>query len=86
MTRPATQNLQQTVAAQNTKLTVNGIAITSATNSVAGAIQDVTMTVAKIGASTLSVQSDTASVQSAITTFVTAYNSLQSVAAQVDRI
>lgn len=75
----ATQNLQQTAAAQNTKLTVNGIAVTSATNSVAGAIQDVTMTVAKIGASTLSVQKDTASVQGAVTTFVNAYNSLQSV-------
>jgi flagellar hook-associated protein 2 len=76
----ATQNLQQTAAAQNTKLTVNGIAITSATNTVAGAIQDVTMTVAKVGTSTLSVQPDTGSVQSAVTTFVNAYNSLQGVA------
>ena len=80
---PASQTMQQTVAAQNTKLTVNGIAITSATNSVAGAIQDVTMSVSKVGASTLSVQNDTASVQSAISTFVTAYNSLQSVAARL---
>lgn len=79
----ATQNLQQTAAAQNTKLTVNGIAITSATNTVAGAIQDVTMTVAKLGASTLSVQNDTASVQSAVTTFVNAYNSLQNVATRL---
>lgn len=79
----ATQNLQQTAAAQNTKLTVNGIAITSATNSVTGAIQDVTMTVAKVGTSTLSVQKDTGSVQSAVTTFVNAYNSLQNVAKQL---
>ena len=76
----ATQNLQQTAAAKNANLTVDGIAITSASNTVAGAIQDVTMTVAKVGASTLSVQKDSASVQSAISTFVTAYNSLQSVA------
>ncbi len=76
----ATQNLQQTAVAQNTKLTVNGIAITSATNTVAGAIQDVTMTVAKVGASTLSVQNDSASVQSAVTGFVNAYNSLHGVA------
>ena len=74
------QKLEQSAAAQNTKLTVNGIAITSATNSVGGAVQDVTMTVAKIGSSTLSVQKDTASVQSAIGTFVNAYNSLQGVA------
>ncbi|WP_025917141.1 flagellar filament capping protein FliD [Herminiimonas sp. CN] len=80
---PAGLKLQQTAAAQNTELTVNGIAITSATNSVAGAIQDVTMTVSKLGASTLSVQSDTASVQSAVGTFVTAYNNLQGVAKQL---
>lgn len=75
---PAAQ-LQQTATAQNTELTVNGIAITSATKSVEGAIQDVTMTVAKIGTSTLSVQNDTASVQSAVSTFVSAYNNLQSI-------
>ena len=79
----AARNLQQTVAAQNTELTVNGIAVTSATNSVAGAVQDVTMTVSKIGTSTLSVQKDTASVDSAVNTFVKAYNSLQSVAAKL---
>jgi len=79
---PAAQ-LQQTAVAQNTKLTVNGIAITSAGNSVAGAIPDVTMTVAKLGSSTLSVQNDSASVQSAITTFVNAYNSLHNVAKQL---
>lgn len=79
----ATQNLQQTAAAQNTKLTVNGIAVTSATNTVAGAVQDVTMTVAKLGSSTLAVQKDSASVQAAITTFVNAYNSLQGVATKL---
>ena len=52
----------------------------SATNRVVGAVQDVTMTVATLGSSTLSVQKDTASVQSAIGTFVNAYNSLQGVA------
>jgi flagellar hook-associated protein 2 len=78
-----TAQLQQSAAAQNTKLTVNGIAITSATNSVVGAIQDVTMSVSKVGSSTLTVQSDTGSVQSAISTFVTAYNSLQSVASRL---
>ena len=81
---PATaQKLQQTVAAQNTELTVNGIAITSATNSVVGAVQDVTMTVSKIGTSTLSVQKDTASVESAVSAFVKAFNSLQSIAAKL---
>jgi len=80
---PAGQKLQQTVAAQNTEFTVNGIDITSATNTVTGAIQDVTMTVAKLGASTLSVQNDTASVGNAIATFVNAYNNLQGVSKQL---
>ena len=76
----ASKILQQTVAAQNTKLTVNGIAITSATNTVAGAVQDVTMIVTKIGSSTLSVEKDTASTGGAIASFVNAYNTLNSVA------
>ena len=80
---PAGQKLEQTAAAQNAKLTVNGIAITSATNNVAGAIQDVNMTVAKLGTSTLSVQKNTASAGTAIATFVNAYNSLQSVATKL---
>jgi flagellar hook-associated protein 2 len=80
---PATQNLQQTTLAQNTKLTLNGIAVTSATNTVPGAVQDVTMTVAKLGASTLSVKSDTASAETAVAAFVTAYNSLQSIATKL---
>lgn len=75
--------LQQTVIAQNTKLTVNGIAVTSATNSVVGAVQGVTMTVSKIGTSTLAVQKDTGSIESAVSAFVKAYNSLQSVATKL---
>ena len=77
------QQLQQTVVAQNAKLTVNGLNVTSASNSVASAIQGVTMTVVKIGSSTLTAAQDTSSVQSAITTFVSAYNSLQTVSKQL---
>ena len=80
---PAVEQLQQSAIARNTKLTVNGIAITSATNSVVGAIKDVTMSVSKIGTTSVSVQQDSASVQGAITNFVTAYNSLQSVASRL---
>lgn len=79
---PAAQ-LQQTVAAQNAKLTVNGVAITSASNSVVGAVQDVTLSVAKLGSSSLTVANDTASVQVAMTNFVNAYNGLQSVAGKL---
>jgi flagellar hook-associated protein 2 len=75
--------MHETAAALNTKLTVNGIPIISATNTVAGAVQDITMTVAKLGVSTLSVRSDTASAETAVAAFVTAYNSLQNIAAKL---
>lgn len=78
-----TQNMQQTVAAQNASLTVNGIAVTSTTNSVQDAIQGVTMTLASAGASTVAVTKDTASMTTAINAFVSAYNSLHSTASKL---
>lgn len=71
-----TQNMRQTVAAQDAALTVNGLAVTSATNTVAGAVQGVTMTLAAAGATTLSVQRDTGSMTSGVNNFVSAYNRL----------
>jgi flagellar hook-associated protein 2 len=71
-----TQNLTQSGAAQNTELTVNGIAITSATRDVTDAIQGTTLTVAKTGDTTLTVARNTSSVQSAVSGFVQAYNDL----------
>ena len=78
-----TQNMQQTVEAKNAQMTVNGIAVTSASNTVKEAVQGVTMTLSGTGSSTLSLQNNTASVQTAITNFVTAYNSLQTVSKQL---
>lgn len=75
-----TQNLQQTLAAQNAKLTVNGIAVTSATNTVSEAVQGVTMNLLSAGTTSLATQPNTSSVQSAVSDFVNAYNKLQSTA------
>lgn len=75
-----TQNLQQSVAAQNAMLTVNGIAITSASNTVKEAIQGTTLTLVQAGTTGLSMKANTASVKTAINDFVKAYNSLQSTA------
>jgi len=74
------QNLTQTLAAQNAALTVNGIAITSASNSVSEAIQGVTLSLRNITASptTLTVTRDSASINTAATGFVEAYNALAS--------
>jgi len=67
-------NMTQTIAAQNATLNVNGIAISSATNTVTGAIQGVTVNAAKVGSTSLAITRDTASVQTAINSLVTAYN------------
>lgn len=73
-----TQNLTQSVTAQNTNLTVNGIAITSANNTISGAIQGVTLNVAQTGSTSISVAQNTSSIQSAVSSFVAAYNTLNS--------
>jgi flagellar hook-associated protein 2 len=75
-----TQNLKQTSAAQNAKLNVNGIDITSSTNTVKEAIQGATLTLVNTGKTGLSMKENTASVATAINDFVKAYNSLQSTA------
>ena len=75
-----TQNLKQTAAAQNAKLTVNNIAVTSTSNSVTDAIQGTTLTLVQTGKLSLVMKANTTSVKTAITDFVKAYNALQSTA------
>ncbi|MBB3225123.1 flagellar filament capping protein FliD [Pseudoduganella umbonata] len=70
------QKMSQTSAAQDTKLTVNGIAVTSKSNNVGEAIQGVSLTVNQIGASTLAVSRNTAQVKTNVEAFVKAYNDL----------
>ena len=71
------QALRQTAAAADAALTVNGIAVTSPGNTVASAIQGVTLTLAATGSSVVKLERDTASVKAAITDFVSGYNKLQ---------
>lgn len=75
-----TQNLTQTLAAQNANLTVNGIAITSKSNTISGAIQGVTLTLKKTTATpaSLTVARDTTAINTAASGFVDAYNALAS--------
>ncbi|AOZ10205.1 flagellar filament capping protein FliD [Cupriavidus malaysiensis] len=72
------QNMQQVVAGQNAKMTVNNIAIQSASNSVTDAIQGVTLSLSQTGASTVAVKQDTKTIETGVQSFVTAYNNLQS--------
>lgn len=70
------QKLTQTSAAQDTLLTVNGIAVTSASNSVTGSIEGVTLNALKIGSTGISVARDTSTITSNVNSFVKAYNDL----------
>jgi len=70
------QGLTQTSGAQDTKLTMNGIAVTSKTTSVSDAIQGVSLNVASLGSTSLTVSKDTSSVSTSINAFVKAYNTL----------
>ncbi|MCA1861089.1 flagellar filament capping protein FliD [Janthinobacterium lividum] len=71
-----TQNLKQNSAAQNTMFSVNGIAISSSSNSVDTAIEGVTLGISKVGTTSLSVSKDTSTVKTSINAFVKAYNEL----------
>jgi flagellar hook-associated protein 2 len=73
-----TQKMTQTSAGQDAALTLYGVNITSHTNTVADAIPGVTLNLAKIGAATVNVTSDTSGVKTALTAFVKAYNDLNS--------
>ncbi len=70
-------DMQQTVAAEDAALTVNGIDITSQSNRVEGAIQGVTLDLAEVGDSTVVVERDNLAVREAVTGFVDAYNTLR---------
>jgi len=71
-------NMQEQ-AASNATLTINGIAVTSQTNQVEGAIEGVTLNLAKAGgeSGTLKVERDDSAATQAVKDFVTAYNNLQ---------
>ncbi|HZX71648.1 MAG TPA: flagellar filament capping protein FliD [Rhodanobacter sp.] len=61
--------------AQDAKLSLDGIAISSASNSVSGAIDGVTINLAKTGSTQLTVSQDNSVATTALQNFVSAYNS-----------
>lgn len=70
------QQLTQGSVAQDTKLTINGVAVTSPSNNVSEAIQGVTLSALKIGTSTVAVSTDSSGVKTALNNFIKAYNEL----------
>ena len=75
---PAPPAMSQSAAAQDASFTVNGIPITSATNTVTDAIQGVTLKLKSetTTATTLTVARDTAAIEAAAGKFVDGYNAL----------
>ncbi|MEQ1663009.1 MAG: flagellar filament capping protein FliD [Thiobacillus sp.] len=74
------QNLNQTLAAQDASLNVNGIPITSATNAVSEAIQGVTLTLLNptTTPASVAVTRDTKAITESVNSFIDAYNALAS--------
>jgi len=70
--------MTEKVVPQNAQFTVDGIAVTKSSNTVTDAIQGVTLNIAKLGTSQVTVAQDTDTITSNIQAFVTAYNNLNS--------
>lgn len=64
----------QTVGAQDAEVEINSLKITRSTNTISDAITGVTMTLAKEGATSLTIAKNTSAVSTALETFVEAYN------------
>jgi len=72
------QNFSEVSAAQNASLKVNGIDVSSATNTVTGALQGVTLNLSKVGTTSVNVSANITAIQTNINGFVKAYNDLNS--------
>ncbi len=72
----AVQNFTEVSSAQNANLKINGIDITSAANTVSGAIQGLVLNLGKVGTTSVSVAANTSGIQTGVTNFVKAYNDL----------
>ncbi|WP_290869215.1 flagellar filament capping protein FliD [Aquabacterium sp.] len=72
--------MTQSQAATNAKATINGISVSSASNTMSNVLDGVTLKLNKVtsSAATITVAQDTASIQKGITDFVSAYNSVVS--------
>ncbi|QDE40554.1 flagellar hook protein [Luteibacter pinisoli] len=67
-----------TTKAQDAEFTIDGTAATSPTNTVASALDGVTLTLTKEGSSSVNITTDTSAVSTAMQSLVTAYNSFVS--------
>lgn len=68
--------------AKDASLTVDGVAVSSASNTITDAINGVTLKLQSTGSSTISIKGDTAAINEAVSAFVGAYNALNTVIKQ----
>ena len=80
---PQAGGMKEVVRATNAELTVNDIAITSASNVVTDAAQGVTMTLKKTGTTSMTLTQDLDSIKAAVQGLAAAYNNLQTAAKQL---
>ena len=75
-----TQNLAETLTAQNANFTLNGVAITKSSNTVTDAVEGVTLNLSGVTSEpvNLNITKDTAAITDAANTFITKYNTLLS--------
>ncbi|MEO3988223.1 flagellar filament capping protein FliD [Pseudocitrobacter cyperus] len=71
--------MEESVTAQNAKLTVNNVAIENSSNTISDALEDITLNLNDVttGNQTLTITKDTSKAESAIKAWVDAYNALQ---------
>ncbi|HEL3865359.1 TPA: flagellar filament capping protein FliD [Stenotrophomonas maltophilia] len=67
-------SLKQNTAAADAKLTIDGVEVVSASNTVADAVPGLTLNLKKEGQSTVTISTDTAAATKVMQDFVTAYN------------
>ncbi|NRR30046.1 flagellar filament capping protein FliD [Oxalobacteraceae bacterium] len=70
------QNLSQKAAAQDTFANVNGIAVTSTSTSITGAVEGLSLSVGKVGSASITLAKDSGSLTTSINGFIKAYNEL----------
>ncbi len=70
------QNLTQNTVGQDALLKVNGIDIKNATNTLSSTIDGLTLTLGKVGSTSISVTRDTASIEAGVNAFIKSYNEL----------
>lgn len=69
-------SMTQNVKAANAEFSINGLAMSTASNSVEGAVDGLSINLLKAGDSTITVGQDKDSIKKVITEFVTSYNAL----------